>query len=141
MSNQAATVESRRAFGKRFFAAQDALRGGPDPELCAPDYTAQLGCSPTMDLSGHQARARAFYAGMPDLHHEVEQVLVEGDTVVVRCVLHGTHSEPLFGIPPTHKKVAIGAHVLLHVQDGKVTKLLGIFDEAGMLRQIGILQS
>ena len=92
-----------------------------------------------MDLAGHQARARAFYAGMPDLHHEVEQVVVEGDTVVVRFVLHGTHTESLFGIPPSARKVDIGAQAVLHVKDGKVAQLTGIFDEAAMLRQIGLL--
>lgn len=137
--SESKTVEANRTLGRRFFAAQDALRGGPDPELCAPGYTATLGCSPPMDLAGHQARAQAFYAGMPDLRHEVEQVLVEGDTVVVRFALHGTHTEPLFGIPASARKVDIGAQAILQVQDGRVAKLVGIFDEATMLRQVGVL--
>jgi len=35
--------------------------------------------------------------------------------------------------------VTVTANVLLHVSDGKVTKLAGVFDEAGMLRQLGVL--
>jgi hypothetical protein len=31
--------------------------------------------------------------------------------------------------------------VILYVSGGRVTKLLGMFDEAGLLRQIGVLPS
>ena len=41
-------------------------------------------------------------------------------------------------IEPLHV-VEIAAHVIMHVANGKVTKLFGIFDEAGLLRQLGIL--
>ena len=59
----------------------------------------------------------------------------------MRFLLHGTHRGSFCGIPPTNRHVAIAAHVLLHVNDGKVTRLQGIFDEAGLLRQLGVLQS
>lgn len=58
---------------------------------------------------------------------------------VVRFVLHGTHTAPFFGIPATQKKVAVPAHVILRIRGGRVRELLGIFDEAGMLRQLGVL--
>ena len=59
--------------------------------------------------------------------------------MVVRFVLKGTHDGPFFGIPATNKKVSVAAHVILRVTDRKVTDLFGIFDEAGMLRQLGAL--
>jgi hypothetical protein len=31
----------------------------------------------------------------------------------------------------------VAANIILHIADGKVTTLFGMFDEAGMLRQIG----
>jgi len=132
-------TEANRALGRQFFAEQDKLRGGPAPELCAPEYTATLGGNPPVDRSGHEGFARAFYAGFPDMHHEVERVVVENDDVVVRFVLHGTHTGSLFGIPPTGRRAQIAAHVILRIRAGKVTHLFGVFDEAGMLRQIGVL--
>jgi hypothetical protein len=33
----------------------------------------------------------------------------------------------------------VAGHVLLRLREGKVGELLGIFDEAGMLRQLGVL--
>jgi predicted ester cyclase len=102
-------------------------------------YTATLGGNPPMPIAGHQGFAQAFYAGFPDIHHVIEQTIAAADAVVVRFVLHGTHTGSFFGIPPTGRAVTIAANVILHVQDGRVTKLLAVFDEAGLLRQMGVL--
>ena len=132
-------VAANRDLGRRFFAEQDRVRGGPVPDLCAPEYTATLGGNPPMDLAGHQAFAQAFYAGFPDIAHRVEDVFATGDRVFVRFVLRGTHTGNLFGIPATGRSATIVANVAFHVADGKVTQLTGVFDEAGMLRQLGVL--
>jgi steroid delta-isomerase-like uncharacterized protein len=134
-------LEENRALGKRFFAEQDRLRGGPAPDLCTPDYRAVLGGNPAIDRTGHEGFAQAFYAAFPDMRHEVEQVIADADAAVVRFVLRGTHTGAFFGIPATGKSVAISAHVILRIARGRVRELFGIFDEAGMLRQLGVLPS
>jgi predicted ester cyclase len=134
-------IAAHQALGRRFFAEQDRLRGGPAPELCSADYSAVLGGNPPMDRSGHEAFARAFYAGFPDLRHEVELVVADPEAVAVRFTLHGTHQAPLFGIPATGRTVDIAANVLMEVSGGRVRRLYGVFDEAGMLRQLGVLPS
>jgi steroid delta-isomerase-like uncharacterized protein len=128
-----------RTIARQFFAGQDRLRGGPPPELCTADYQALLGGNPATGLAGHQAFASAFYAGFPDLHHEVTDVLVDGGAAAVRFVLHGTHLGDFFGIPATGRAVRVVANVLLDVDDGRVRRLRGVFDEAGLLRQLGVL--
>ena len=132
-------VASNRVLGRRFFEEQDRLRGGPAPNLCAASYEAHLGGNPPVDRAGHEAFAKAFYAAFDGIHHTIEDVFATEEHVGVRFVLNGTHTANFFGIPPTGATVRIVANVILHVADGKVTKLFGIFDEAGMLRQMGIL--
>jgi len=134
-------LEQHRALARQFFAEQDRLRGGPAPELCAADYEARLGGNPPTDRAGHESFARAFYVAFPDVHHEIELVMAQENAVGVRFVLHGTHTGPFFGIPATRRRVSISANVFLHVKDGKVKDLAGVFDEAGLLRQIGVLPS
>jgi predicted ester cyclase len=136
-----ATIEANRELGRRFFQEQDRLRGGPAAGLCAPEYVALLGGNPAMNRDGHEGFARAFYSAFEDLRHEVQEVFATEDRVAVRFVLHGTHTGSFFGVPPTQRTVAVAAHVILHVSGGTVTKLLGIFDEAGLLRQLGILNA
>jgi len=138
-SERAKRLETNRELGRRFFVEQDRLRGPLAPELCAPSYTARIGSNPPMDRAGHDGFGRAFYAAFPDLHHEVERVIVDGDDVFVRFVLSGTQTGAFFGIPASKRKIAVAAHVILRAKDGKVTELQGVFDEAGLLRQIGVL--
>src|SRR5262249_44788574 len=132
---------SNDSLGRRFFAEQDRLRGGPAPELCAPDYVAYLGGNPPMDRAGHEAFANAFYAAFPDARHDIEAVFASGDAVAVRFVIPGTNTGSFFGIPPSNKRMSICANVLMRVHAGKVVELKGIFDEAGMLRHMGALPS
>src|SRR5262245_8263371 len=117
------TAVAGRELGRRFFAEQDRLRGGPAEALCAPDYGAHLGGNPPMPRDGHEAFSLAFYAAFPDLHHTIEDVFADGNRVAVRFVLHGTHRGSFFGIPATGRTVTVVANVLMHVAGGRVTQL------------------
>ena len=66
-------------------------------------------------------------------------VFADGDRVAVGVVLRGTHTGSFFGIPATGRPVAIAANVLMQASNGRVATLAGIFDEAGLLRQIGAI--
>ena len=132
-------IASNRTLGQRFFAAQDSLRGGPDPELCSADYRAWLGGNPAVDRRGHEGFARAFYAAFPDIRHELELVLADEQGVAVRARLKGRHTQAFFGIPATSASIDVVLNVFLRIQDGKVSELFGVFDEAGLLRQLGAL--
>jgi len=132
--------DQRHELGRKFFEHQDRQAGPLGAELVTADYQAHLGGNPPMDRAGHDAFGKAFYAGFPDLRHEVTDVFAEGDKVAVRFMLQGTHTGTLFGmIPPTGKRVTVWANVLMHLEGGKVKRLYGTFDEAGMLRQLGVI--
>ncbi len=131
-----ALVEANRTLARRFFTEQDRLRGGPAADLCAADYRAWLGGNPPMDRAGHEAFAQAFYAAFDGIHHTLVDVFGTPDRVAVRFVLEGTHTGAFFGVPPSGRAVSIVANVILHVENGKVTKVFGLFDEAGLFRQI-----
>lgn len=129
------------AVGRRFFAEQDRVRGGPVAELCARGYTAILGGNPPMDRAGHEMFALAFYSAFPDMTHSIDEAFGTADRVAVRFTIRGTHTAPFMGIPATHKQIVVTANVLMHVDNGMVTRLLGAFDEAGLMRQLGRLPS
>ena len=134
-------ISINQALGPRFFAEQDRLRGGPAPELCAPSYRARIGGNPVMDRVGHEYFATSFYGAFDGLHHTVDDVVADESHVVVRFTIRGTQTGPFFGIPNTGKAIEVGAIAILRVESGLVTKLDAIFDEAGMLRQLGVLPS
>ena len=135
------SVERNKTLGRQFFEEQDRLKGGPAPALCAPDYSARIGGSPPMTREAHEGFAKAFYGAFDGLHHTVEEVFATEDRVAVRFVLRGTHTGSFFGIPATGRAITVPANIVMHVSAGRVTELYGVFDEAGMLRQLGVIPS
>lgn len=130
---------ANQAIGPHFFAEQDRLRGGPAADLCAPSYRARIGSYPTMDHAGHEGFAKAFYAAFEGLHHVVEDVVADDSRVVVRLSIHGKHTGAFFGIPATGKSINVGVIAILQIESSQVSSLEAVFDEAGMLRQLGVL--
>ncbi len=124
--------------GPRFFAEQDRLQGGPAAELCAPGYTAQIGANPPMPLEEHQQFATMFYTAFSGLHHVIEDTVADREKVAVRFTLHGTHAGDFMGLPATGRTIAVPAIAILRVVDGKVTRLNAVFDQAGMMGQLGV---
>ena len=124
--------------GRKFFESQDRRKGGPDPDLCASSYVARIGSNPPMNLAGHDAFGKAFYGGFPDIYHTVEDTVADDSKVAVVFMLRGTHTQDFMGIPPTQKKIEVGAIVVLTVVDGRVTELRGQFDQSGMMQQLGV---
>ena len=133
----ASSSRNVQTLGREFFKEQDRLRGGPAEALCAQEYQATIGGNPTMNRAGHEGFAVGFYAGFPDAMHHLEDVFATEDRAAVRFVIHGTHTGSFFGIPATGRPVKVSAHVILAVAGGRVTRLTAVFDEAGLLRQIG----
>jgi hypothetical protein len=125
----------------RFFKDQDALKGPLPADLVAPSYRAEIVGFPAMDAAGHADFGRAFYAGFPDLSHTIDEVIDASPRVITRFTLRGTNTGPFMGIPPTGRAITVSATVILTVEDGKVTHLHGIFDQLGLLRQIGVVPS
>src|SRR5205085_1574082 len=68
-------------------------------ELCAPNYVSHgTGVVPDMDLAGWRQLTAAVWTAFPDLHATVEDVIAEGDKVVRRFTLRGTHQGEFMGI-------------------------------------------
>ena len=125
------------SIGRQFFEAQDRLRGGPDRELCAIDYTADLNGN-HMDFQGHEQFAAAFYGAFPDLEHHIESVEHGNEAERVRFRVTGTHQGDFMGVPATGKAIDVSADVILMLVDGKVESIVGTFDQAGMMKQLGV---
>src|SRR3989338_7334915 len=50
---------------------------------------------------------KAIFAGFPDLHYKIIDVVYGEDKVAIRSVLTGTQTGNFFGIPPTGKKIKV----------------------------------
>ena len=124
---------------RRFFAEQDQRKGPLAAEICAANYTAAIAGFPPMDVAGHSQFGLLFYQGFPDMAHTSEETIAEEDTVTVHFTLHGTHTANFMGIPATHKPVTVSAIAILRFVEGQVAQLQAVFDQMGLMRQLGVL--
>jgi steroid delta-isomerase-like uncharacterized protein len=133
------SAEDNTTIARRFFAEQDRGKGVIPEDLCAADYTMHVPGFPPMDRAGHMELGKAFYGAFPDLTQTVEDVFADEAKAAVRFTARGTHQGELMGMPPTGKPVAISGIAILQIVDGKVAAFHELFDQMGMLQQIGAM--
>ena len=90
-------------------------------------------------VEGHKAIGLLFRSAYPDLWWQIDDLIAEGDKVVARTTMSGTHSGDFFRIAPTGRRVSmVGVHVF-RIQDGKVAEHWGSNDDLSLMRQLGVL--
>ena len=109
--------------------------------LLADDYeghdiaqpTAHTGREPAVQLAANYLQA------FPDLRIMQEDVVVQGDRVVVSWVARGTHRGVIMNIPPTGRACEVRGTTWLVARDSRITRGVCLWDVAGFLRCIGLL--
>jgi steroid delta-isomerase-like uncharacterized protein len=69
----------------------------------------------------------------------VEDVIAEGDRVVVRWINTGTHVGAFAGIPPTGRTFTISGIDIYRVTDGLLCEHWDVVDQLSLLGQLGLL--
>ncbi len=90
-------------------------------------------------LAGLQGTFRMFLDAFPDARIDIEDMVAEGDKVVARIVLRGTHRGPFFGIPATGRQVVVPGIHLMRYADGKMVEHWSNSDDLGMMGQLGAI--
>ena len=106
-------------------------------ELVAPDHVRH---APDGDLYGPEGvriDLAEWRAGFPDLEIAVADLIAEGDRVVSRFVLRGTHAAPFLGVPATGRAVEVAGVGIDRIDDGQLAESWLSFDGLGLLRQLG----
>lgn len=78
---------------------------------------------------------RAF----PDLKVTVQDIVAEGDLVVIAWSGGGTHLGDLMGIPPTGKTGYMSGITFNRMEDGRIAERWGNNDQVGLFAQLGLL--
>jgi steroid delta-isomerase-like uncharacterized protein len=81
-----------------------------------------------------------FRAAFPDLQGTVKDMIAEGDKVVVRGVVRGTHRGELMGIPPTGRQMTVTLIDINRIEGGKLVERWGVSDMLGMMQQLGVTE-
>jgi len=99
------------------------------------DHSPLPGLSP--DRDGVRALFGALRTAFPDLQATIHDQLADGDRVVTRKTLAGTHRGPFLGLPPTGNHVAFDVIDILRVVDGKIHEHWCVVDRLALLAGVG----
>jgi predicted ester cyclase len=121
----------------RWLAAGDAGDLEAFDELFHPDSIvhAPAGLS-TTTLEQEKAVWKDALAAMPDLRHQVQEVLVDGDVEMARVVVTGTMAAGFAGVGGTGRRFRIDQAVIVHLRDGRVAEAWEIADIAALQAQV-----
>ena len=106
-------------------------------ETYAPDFLDHHGFADQQPGLAEVKRVyERFRAAFPDLSTTIEDLVAEGDKVVVRSRLRATHLGTFQGIPPTGKPIEIEAINIYRIANGKIVERWGLnTDLMGQLRK------
>lgn len=90
------------------------------------------------DPAEYVEEAEAFQTAIPDIEYTVEETIEEGDKVVTRVTVEGTHEGELMGIEATGETVEFDGMALFRIENGKITELGVQGDFMGLMEQLGV---
>jgi len=82
-----------------------------------------------------------FRGAFPDIEITIEDTIVEGDKIAVRCSVRATHAGDGIGLAPTNKPVAFTGMCIMRTKDGKILEAWNNFDFMTMFQQLGTVAS
>ena len=107
-------------------------------ELGSPDYRRHLGpTEPSIDREAQKLRLGALQRALPDVHFAIDDLIAEGDRVVFRVTVSGTHRGELLGFAAPGKAVSVSAIDILRFEGDQIAEHWGFGDSAALLRQLG----
>ena len=93
---------------------------------------------PNLGVAGFKQMIAGLLAAFPDLRLSIEDQIVAGDKVATRWVAEGTNSAPFGNVPATGRRVRVDGLILDRVADGRVVERWELWDQAGMMQQLGL---
>ena len=109
-------------------------------EVCAPEYVVHFPGTPgPLTRETIKPVWAQFFAAFPALVHTIEDIFADGDQVVVRMKVSGTHQGEFMGIPPTGRTISMGSIDFIRCRDGQIIEQWVDYDGLGMLQQLGAL--
>ena len=115
--------------------------GQDKPELLDPDFVRYDPYIEAGEVRGVQTVKENivwFHNVFPDLTCTIEDQVAEGEKVVSRYTIRGTHQgEEFFGVPATGKRIEMSSIQVDRFKGGKLVEERAEFDLLGAFQQLG----
>ncbi|WP_027086909.1 ester cyclase [Cohnella panacarvi] len=89
------------------------------------------------NVAGLKLTAGSLHAAFPDQSSVEESIIAQGDRVVVRLKLEGTHRGNFRGTEATQNRINVKVYREFRLANGRIAEHWALLDTAALLRQIG----
>jgi steroid delta-isomerase-like uncharacterized protein len=118
------TLDANKALIRRVF--EDVIPAGDAAamrDLVAPDFMDHdpLPGQPA-GAAGAEYVVSTMHGAHPDLRFSIDDLIADGDRVVIRWTLRGTNTGPMLGQPPSGQPVELAAIVIFRIADGRIAE-------------------
>lgn len=106
--------------------------------ILAPDvrFRGTLGTS-GIGIDHFKAYFEQARKAFPDLHAQIDELIVAGEVVVARLTWSATHAGEIFGIPATSRRWSYVGAAIFHLNAGKIQDAWVVGDTQELWRAIG----
>jgi steroid delta-isomerase-like uncharacterized protein len=139
MKGVAMSTETKKAIVRRLY--DDFFNKGDlsvADELHAADFIYHEFGLPAVGLEEYKKRNSVFFRALPDRSVVIEDLVAEGDKVVVRATMQARQTGDLPGISATGKPVRVTSIIIYRMFQGKIAEEWESYDQLGMLQQLGV---
>ncbi len=137
---QAAVEEQNKELVK---TAWEAYRKGDFEafrEFLAPEYVYYSPSNSSKPITSGEVieQAKMIRAALPDITISLEEIIAEGDRVISRYIMRGTHQGEFAGIPATGNKIECSGIMITRIENGKDVEDRDDYDALGFMQQLGM---
>jgi steroid delta-isomerase-like uncharacterized protein len=129
--------DSNRALVRRFVDVVNAHDVSAVDEVLAEEFRLPPG-DDGLDRSGLKAVLQYYFTAFPDLHYSIEDLVSEGDRVVARVRMSGTHEGDYDGQPGTGRHFDVEEVDIFNLSNDRIASYRTVWDELGFRRQLGL---
>lgn len=110
-------------------------------EFMAPDFVEREELPPGIPpgREGVKMMTTMLRSAFPDFKATIDDLLAEGDKVVIRQTWSGTQKGEFMGIPPTGRSVSFGVIDVIRFSGGKAVEHWGLMDSMSLMQQLGAI--
>ena len=132
------STEENKALIRRYWEANNEHNVDILDELMTTDYV-QHDTTGDMNLQDVKAHNTMVIAAFPDVTATIDDIIAEGDRVVVRMTMSGTHKGEYRGIPSTGKTAVVTEMSIYRISEGKIAEGWDLSDRLGLMQQLGAI--
>jgi steroid delta-isomerase-like uncharacterized protein len=137
---QAKVEEENRAIAIREWEAWNKGDFVAFKEEIGPEYVwySPSGSTKPRTLEEMIAAGKMIHSSFPDVTFSIEEILVDGNKVIVRYIMRGTHQGEFKGLPATGNLVEVSGIMIHRIENGKIVEEREELDRLGSYQQLGM---